>query len=67
MSEFDITKHEFLDSTINYISVEVSWHGDNLVNFVFYGDQGNEELSFGREDAIALAKHFQLTTDDLKL
>lgn len=55
--EFDIDKYEFSDIGIDRAAIE---HGNviSLYNFEM-------RTSINKQDAIAMAKHFKLTADDL--
>lgn len=57
MREFDIAQHEWSDS-IAEIEAE---SGDTLV-LKFHGSW----ISLDKDDAIAIAKHFNLTAEDLE-
>lgn len=66
MSKFDISEYEFTDSRLEH-------DGDNLIAeyeqfqghpFGYTTEQMYLELS--KQDAIAIAKHFNLTAEDLK-
>ena len=68
MSKFDITKHEFSDSrfehdggTLNLLCDESGW-GVSLKEC----DYKALYLDFNKQDAIAMAKHFELTAEDLE-
>ena len=61
MSKFDITKHKFFDSNIRH-------DGETLnadYNCQYYGVD-TLHLDFSKQDAIAMAKHFELTAEDLE-
>ena len=61
MTEFDIIKHEWSDR-----EVELLPYGCSLSKIrIAIAVNGNEEARLNKEDAIALAKHFKLTPEDL--
>jgi len=64
----DITKYKHSDADIVNIDVITVEDGDKDVNYNLNGDQacGPPYITFQKNDAIALAKHFGLTEDDLK-
>ena len=61
---FDITKHEFSDERISFsdtLDVDVgcdAYYDDSIIEVANY--------DFNKKDAIAIAKHFGLTIEDLK-
>lgn len=55
--EFDISKHEFSDRLIDASMVI----GDEVLIRAF-----NNGITMKKQDAIALAKHFKLTAEDLR-
>lgn len=62
-----IKQHDFTDSNIVGVSAD-NYHGhEELIVFDLDIEDGEVtgELGFNREDAIAIAKHFKLTQDDL--
>ena len=58
---FDITKHEWSDREIELLPYSCSFNRARIA----IGINGNEEGRLNKNDAIALAKHFKLTPEDL--
>lgn len=62
---FDITKHEFSDCDFSVVKTE----GSTLwvdIEYGYLGDRCNASAILAKQDAIAIAKHFKLTGEDLK-
>ena len=57
---FDITKHEWSDGDLSFDFID----GDGDIILDCLGDCGG--LFISKKDAIAIAKHFGLTAEDLK-
>jgi len=55
---FDITKHEWSDVYFDYVDCD-----DDIR---LYSPHSNGDFYLGKDDAIAIAKHFGLTVEDLK-
>jgi len=65
---FDITKHEFSDAAkdCRIMFNSPSWVGDDLQIEIQDVDGGCVDGILIKDHAIAIAKHFKLTTEDLK-
>lgn len=62
-TEFDITKCEHSDKDVTEIIVDKF---DNEVEYFLPSYNGlNNSIVFNKNDAIALAKHFKLTVNDV--
>lgn len=57
---FDIAQHEWSDGLVTFEMVDF----ENDVRLIC--DNVDYEFFMGKKDAIALAKHFKLTAEDLK-
>ena len=65
MNDFDITQHEWSDSDVNDVYIA----DYNLIGIgICCNDNDGSVVDFGirKQDAIAIAKHFGLTVEDLE-
>lgn len=63
MMKTDIAMHEWEDPDINSKDTTIKDFGSYIYISM---DEPNNEIILGRDDSIALAKHFKLTAEDLK-
>ena len=61
-NKFDITKHEWSDINVDIIDAGM-FSGEQQMEIVLH--DGIEYLRHNRADAIAIARHFKLTAEDL--
>ena len=63
--EFDITQHEFSDSNITHDGDTLNITHEQWGGFLDGYSVETLYLEFNKQDAIAIAKHFNLTAEDL--
>lgn len=62
---FDITQHEWSDSDVSDVYIS----DFDLIGIGIMSSDGDQVVDFGvrKQDAIAIAKHFNLTAEDLRV